>query len=193
MADNFGDDAGQQFYDWAIRIGFEAVRRSGFVAGQRELRATVRRLEGALGNAGDAARPLSYAADDIRDLLPEFSKLDLRELRPLDGFDEIKSAVDSGLSADGAWHGFIDEGDKTWLVFRTADAAEVADSFDRLASVAREAGSRAEEEVRLVGEGRDSEPLEDRAARAREAADAEHDAAERERPRVAHREETRAK
>lgn len=35
MADDFGDDAGQQIFDWALRLGMEGYRRGGGAAGLR--------------------------------------------------------------------------------------------------------------------------------------------------------------
>ena len=54
MADDFGDDAGQQIFDWALRLGMEGYRRGGGAAGQRAVEDAMGRLEAALENARDA-------------------------------------------------------------------------------------------------------------------------------------------
>ena len=54
MADDFGDDAGQQIFDWALRLGLEGYRRGGGPAEQRAVEEAIGRLEAALESARDA-------------------------------------------------------------------------------------------------------------------------------------------
>jgi hypothetical protein len=81
MADDFGDDAGQQIFDWALRLGLEGYRRGGGPAGQRAVEEAIGRLEAALESARDAVgaspalRPLP-GADEVAELRLALSRHD---------------------------------------------------------------------------------------------------------------------
>ncbi len=168
MADDFGDDAGQRLCDWAVRIGMEAARTGG---GDAELRYSVDALVRAMENARDMA-PVPDEGRNRGTRVPQgFAKLDLHEFRDLPDYDAVQAAIDSKLADAGLWHGFREEGEITWLVFRVADAPAVSNAFGDLARDARRAGDRAQEVVRerAADLSLDAEPLEERAQRAREA------------------------
>ena len=118
----------------------------------------------------------------------------------MEGYDEIRSAIDAKLTSASLEHALYEEGGHAYLLFRAQDAPQVADCFDSLASQAREAADRAAESVREqhrdVEHGdRDREPLEQRAQRARESAEAISggEAPERDLSRGAQRREERFK
>ena len=197
MAEDFGDDAGQQLYEWTMRIGLYASGRPGAGSSQEQVQRAVDRLTAALEHARDMAPD----AAGHEASLPEYAKLDLHEFKGLDDFPAVRSAIDTRLSSDGLLHYFNDdERGRSWLVFRTADAPGVSASFDTLVGDARKAGERAAAEIRSQTRrdreaGRDEEPLSERASRARAASRAQEETRAPEHapePRH-HKQETRAK
>lgn len=204
MADDFGDDAGQQIFDWALRLGLEGYRRGGGPAGQRAVEEAIGRLEAALESARDAigAQPEQSggvpkeARADAR-----FARLDMSEFAELEDGQRVISAVDAKLAANDIWHGMTEDGGTPWLVFKTADAPAVASTFDQLVSDTRDAASRAAERIRQEqereggsrGADRDREPLKERAERARRASEAQSHDTERDRAPEQDRVETRSK
>ena len=204
MADDFGDDAGQQIFDWALRLGMEGYRRGGGAAGQRAVEDAMGRLEAALENARDAigAKPgPSGGAPQAARTDARFARLDMSEFAALEDGQRIISAVDARLAANDLWHGMTEDGGTPWLVFKTADAPAVAYAFDQLVSDTKEAASRAAERIRQEqgrddrsrAADRDREPLKDRAERARRASDVQSHDAERGRAPEQNRAETRSK
>lgn len=205
MADDFGDDAGQQIFDWALRLGMEGYRRGGgAAAGQRAIEDAMGRLEAALENARDAigAKPgPSGGAPQAARTDARFARLDMSEFAALEDGQRIISAVDARLAANDIWHGMTEDGGTPWLVFKTADAPAVACAFDQLVSDTKEAASRAAERMRQEQErddrsraaDRDREPLKDRAERARRASDVQSHDAKRDRAPEQNRAETRSK
>jgi hypothetical protein len=197
MAEDFGDDAGQQLYEWTMRIGLYASGRPGACSSQEQVQRAVDRLTAALEHARDMApEAVGHEAS-----LPEYAKLDLHEFKGLDDFPAVRSAIDARLSSDGLLHYFNDdERGRSWLVFRTADAPGVSASFDTLVGDARKAGERAAAEIRSRARcdreaGRDEEPLAERATRVRVASKAQEETRAPEHapePRR-HKQETRAK
>ncbi len=197
MAEDFGDDAGQQLYEWTMRIGLYASGRPGAGSSQEQVQRAVDRLTAALEHARDMAPD----AAGHEASLPEYAKLDLHEFKGLDDFPAVRSAIDARLSSDGLLHYFNDdERGRSWLVFRTADAPGVSAGFDTLVGDARKAGERAAAEIRSLARcdreaGRDEEPLSERASRARAASRAQEETRAPEHapePRR-HKQETRAK
>ena len=184
MAEDFGDEAGQKLIDWATRIAMYQVRVGGPSAGERAMRDAAEQLTKALEAARDSLRdPASAELRTDGPALPEWAKLDLAEFQAMEGYDEIRSAIDAKLTSASLEHALYEEGGHAYLLFRAQDAPQVADCFDSLASQAREAADRAAERVREqhrdmehhrdVEHGdRDREPLEQRAQRARESAEA---------------------
>lgn len=204
MADDFGDDAGRQIFDWALRLGMEGYRRGGGAAGQRAVEDAIGRPEAALENARDAigAKPgPSGGAPQAARTDARFARLDMSEFAALEDGQRIISAVDAKLAANDIWHGMTEDGGTPWLVFKTADAPAVASAFDQLVSDTKEAASRAAERMRQEqvrddrsrAADRDREPLKDRAERARRASDVQSHDAERGRAPEQNRAETRSK
>ncbi|MCH3967816.1 MAG: hypothetical protein LKE50_04220 [Atopobiaceae bacterium] len=98
MAEDFGDDAGQQLYEWTMRIGplREQAPRGGLVPGAgAEGR---RQADGLRSSTRGTWRPMRRAT---RTSLPEYAKLDLHEFKELDDFPAVRSAIDARLSSDG--------------------------------------------------------------------------------------------
>ena len=201
MAEDFGDEAGQKLVDWATRIAMYQVRIGGPSSGERAMRDAAEQLTKALEAARDSLRdPASAEVRADGPALPEWAKLDLAELQEMEGYDEIRSAIDAKLTSASVEHALYEEGGHAYLLFRAQDAPQVADCFDSLASQAREAADRVAERVREqhrdVEHGdRDREPLEQRAQRARESAEAISggEAPERDLSRGAQRREERSK
>ena len=207
MAEDFGDEAGQKLVDWATRVAMYQVRIGGPSSGERAMRDAAEQLTKALEAARDSLR--SPEAAEVRTdgpALPEWAKLDLAEFQAMEGYDEIRSAIDAKLTSASLEHALYEEGGHAYLLFRAQDAPQVADCFDSLATQAREAADRAAERVReqhrdverhrdITHGDRDREPLEQRAQRARESAEAisSGEAPERDLSRGAQRREERSK
>lgn len=204
MADDFGDDAGQQIFDWALRLGLEGYRRGGGPAGQRAVEEAIGRLEAALESARDAVGASPGSPTEARQEVrtdARFARLDMSEFAELEDGQRVISAVDAKLTANDIWHGMTEDGGTPWLVFKTADAPAVASAFDQLVSDTKAAASRAAERIRQEqerddrsrGADRDREPLKERAERARRASEAQSRDTERERAPEQDRVETRSK
>lgn len=181
MAD-FGDDAGQQVYDWMFRLAMTRLTRAGLNSSEQALRDASDKLTCALESARDALRDPDKAVP-APNSMPEWAKLDLAEFQELEDFESVRGAIDTKLEECELPHAFYDEGQRCFLLFRTEHAPQVAEAFDDLAGQAKEAAERAAKEIRKQherGQGkdkarradRDSEPLEERAQRAREASEA---------------------
>lgn len=189
MPADYGDESGEKMLDnfarFAERMGVEAMRN----------RST--QIKRAFDNARDFAGEKQAPWNE----LTEWAKLDMREFKQIEGYDEIKQVIESKLKAKGvesAW--FNDEKvGKEHLLFRIADAKEVWQGFDELSKETE----RASELVCQASEkgldamfgksfqmkqaldnaqnltnskdaktGRDERPLEERAAQARKASEA---------------------
>ena len=204
MADDFGDDAGQQIFDWALRLGLEGYRRGGGPAGQRAVEEAIGRLEAALESARDAVGASPGSPTEARQEVrtdARFARLDMSEFAELEDGQRVISAVDAKLTANDIWHGMTEDGGTPWLVFKTADAPAVASAFDQLVSDTKAAAGRAAERIRQEqerddrsrGADRDREPLKERAERARRASEAQSHDTERDRAPEQDRVETRSK
>ena len=207
MAEDFGDEAGQKLVDWATRFAMYHAHIGGADHGERAMREAADRLTRALESARDSLLdPAGAEVHTEGPALPEWAKLDLHEFQELDGYDEIRSAIDIRLTSSSVEHALYEEGGHAYLLFRAQDAPRVADCFDSLATQAREAADRAAERVReqhrdverhrdINHRDRDREPLEQRAQRARESAEAISggEAPERDLSRGAQRREERSK
>lgn len=194
MAEDFGDEAGQRLVDWSVRFAMYHARIGGASHGERAMREAAEQLTRALEAARDSLRdPASAEMRTDGPALPEWAKLDLRDFQGLEGFDEIRSAIDLKLTSASLEHALYEEAGHAYLLFRSQDAPQVAECFDQLAGQARVAAERAAERVREQardrgrdadsgrdGQGRDGnsgadrdrEPIEQRAQRARESAEA---------------------
>ena len=207
MAEDFGDEAGQRLVDWSVRFAMYHARIGGASHGERAMREAAEQLTRALEAARDSLRdPASAEVRTDGPVLPEWAKLDLHDFQELEGFDEIRSAIDLKRTSDSLEHALYEEGGHAYLLFRSQDAPRVADCFDSLATQAREAADRAAERVReqprdmehhrdVEHSDRGREPLEQRAQRARESAEAISgaEAPERDLGRGAQRREERSK
>lgn len=200
MAEDFGDEAGQKLVDWATRFAMYHAHIGGADHGERAMREAADRLTRALESARDSLLdPAGAEVHTEGPVLPEWAKLDLHEFQELDGYDEIRSAIDIRLTSSSVEHALYEEGGHAYLLFRSQDAPRVAECLDSLARQARQAAERAIEHVREhsqeIEDERDREPLDQRARRARESAEAilGNEAPERDLSRGAQRREERSK
>ena len=200
MAEDFGDEAGQKLVDWATRFAMYHAHIGGADHGERAMREAADRLTRALESARDSLLdPAGAEVHTEGPALPEWAKLDLHEFHELDGYDEIRSAIDIRLTSSSVEHALYEEGGHAYLLFRSQDAPRVAECLDSLAGQARQAAERAIEHVREhsqeIEDERDREPLDQRARRARESAEAilGNEAPERDLSRGAQRREERTK
>ncbi|MBR0403950.1 MAG: hypothetical protein IJI68_01935, partial [Eggerthellaceae bacterium] len=113
MASDFGDEAGQELYDWMIRIGQDA--------GGKAMSDAAGRLAQALRNARSGIGPQAETEDAAR---PEWAKLDMAEFKELPEYESIQAAISAKLESAGLAHSFIDDqsNGKTYLLFRIEDA-----------------------------------------------------------------------
>lgn len=177
MAEDFGDEAGQRLIDWSVRFAMYNAHIGGPAYGERTMREAADRLAHALEEARDSLRdPASAEVQTGTPVLPEWARLDLHEFQELDGYEEVRSAIDLKLASASIEHALYEEGGHAYLLFRSQDAPRVADCLDSLAGQARQAAEHAIEHIREqrqeIEESRDREPLEQRAQRARESAEA---------------------
>ena len=200
MAEDFGDEAGQKLVDWATRFAMYHAHIGGADHGERAMREAADRLTRTLESARDSLLdPAGAEVHTEGPALPEWAKLDLHEFQELDGYDEIRSAIDIRLTSSSVEHALYEEGGHAYLLFRSQDAPRVAECLDSLAGQARQAAERAIEHVREhsqeIEDERDREPLDQRARRARESAEAilGNEAPERDLSRGAQRREERTK
>lgn len=201
MAEDFGDEAGQRLVDWAARYAMYQARVGGPAHGERAMREAAEQLAKALEDARDLLRdPSSAEVQTDVPALPEWAKLDLHEFQQMEGYEEIRSAIDAKLTSSSVEHALYEEGGRAYLLFRSQDAPRVADCLDSLAGQARQAADIAAERMREQArerghDDRDREPLEQRAQRARESAEAISHGGEpeREATRGAQRREERSK
>lgn len=147
MSGDFGDESGQKLIDdyirFAERVGIEKMRERAYSV----KRACDHAQAGAL--AEEARGDVPWAEPR------EWAKLDMGEFREIEGYDEIRSAIESKMSARGVefqWH--LDEGaDKEYLLFKIRDAREVWRGFGELSRESEEAcGKAAEAAQRSVEE-----------------------------------------
>ena len=177
MASDFGDEAGQELYDWMLRIGQDAGGKAmGDAAG---------RLAQALRNARSGLGSEAETADAER---PEWAKLDMAEFKGLPGYESVQAAISAKLESEGLAHTFLDDqsNGKTHLLFRIGDAekldgclGELIEQTEALAKKASEDLAR-EELAELKADERDNdreaedpdkEPLEKQAEYARAASE----------------------
>ena len=177
MASDFGDEAGQELYDWMLRIGQDA--------GGKAMSDAAGRLAQALRNARSG---IGLEAETAEAELPEWAKLDMAEFKELPEYESVQAAIAAKLESAGLAHSFLDDqsNGKTYLLFRIEDAErldgclgeliEQAEAAERKASddLTREADRQAREaerdDVREAGDP-DKEPLEKQAEYARAASE----------------------
>ncbi len=141
MPSDFGDESGEKLFDWMMDIGQEA--------GKEAMAGSAARMAMALRNAaGDAARKgVEPGKGEAADAVPEWAKLNLRELKELPEFDTVKDAIAAKLDREALAHEFYEEGGKSFLVFKVDEAPEVARCFNELADEAGRAYKQAEREL----------------------------------------------
>ena len=147
MADDFGDDAGGKLLDWSIRIMIERGR----LHARESSAGLARALRDARGMVapGDGAPPGGEARSG-------WAKLDVRDLASVEGWEDVRGAVDAELDARGIAHEWFEDertGERR-LLFRTGDARGLADSLGSLAEKVEAAHERA---ARAVGRAREAE------------------------------------
>ena len=122
MASDFGDEAGQELYDWMIRIGQDA--------GGKAMSDAAGKLVQALRNARSGISPEAETEDAAR---PEWAKLDMAEFKELPEYESIQAAISAKLESAGLAHSFIDDqsNGKTYLLFRIAGQGRRAEGLRR--------------------------------------------------------------
>lgn len=194
MAEDFGDDAAQQLYDWLFRAGSLATqtnRSSSFEEALNKLADRLRETETAkkTQELPDRARDLGNNRQDS----PKRIRLNMGELKEIGDFEQIKSLIDTGLRRRGIPHRFVRRGNESYLDFYLTDAPKVSAYLNHLIKGTRQASQRLQNKTnsqRQRGElnshsnrdktpkdpsffkkqiSRDTEPLKARATRVREA------------------------
>ena len=173
MASDFGDEAGQELYDWMLRIGQDA--------GGKAMSDAAGKLVQALRNARSGVGSEATAGDGERS---EWAKLDMAEFKELPEYENVQAAISAKLDSAGLVHSFLDDqsNGKTYLLFRTDDAERLdgclGELIEQTEAVAEKAaaGLDRETERQLQKEEReeddpDKEPLEKRAEEARAASE----------------------
>lgn len=156
MATDFGDESGEKLFDWMLRVGQEAGQEvlAKSAKGLAEaIRSTCASIEKSEGSGGVAAKA------------PEWAKLSMREFEGLPEYETLADMISSQLKKGGVEHAFANEGGKRFLVFKANEAPSVAQAFRRIEESIPEARERAK------GALVKGEPLKERAARARAAAE----------------------
>lgn len=174
MSSDFGDDSGEKLFDNLLRIG----ERMGEDAMARH----ADKLHSAFENAKKGAT----RGKSDEDACVEWAKLDMHEFQELEGYEEIKGAIESKLKSHGVEPTWFDDRakGKEYLLFRIADAHQVWESLDELSCETEDARSRASEQLKKDVEiVRDSRTLEEKAKDARETSKALEDGAGKSRRR----------
>ena len=174
MATDFGDESGEKLFDWMLRVGQEAGQEALAKSAKglaEAIRSTCAGIEKSEGSGGAAAKTTEWA------------KLSMREFEDLPEYETLADMISSQLKKEGVEHAFANEGGKRFLVFKAKETPSVARAFRRIEESIPEACERAKG---VLAKG---EPLKERAARARAAA--EQIAQKADKPReieIAHRE-----
>lgn len=173
MASDFGDEAGQELYDWMLRIGQDA--------GGKAMSDAAGKLVQALRNARSGVGSEATAGDGER---PEWAKLDMAEFKELPEYESVQAAISAKLDSAGLAHSFLDDqsNGKTYLLFRTDDAENLdvclGELIEQTEDVAEKASAGLEREIERQSreeereeDDPDKEPLEKRAEEARAASE----------------------
>ena len=125
MADDFGDDAGDKLLEWSMRIMIER--------GRLHARESSAGLARALRDAQERVSPGGGAPQGEE--RNGWAKLDVRDLASVEGWDDVRAAIDAELDARGIAHEWFEDGrtGERRLLFRTGDARGLADSLGSLA------------------------------------------------------------
>lgn len=163
MASDYGDEAGEKLFDWMLRMGQDAS--------QDAIRASAERLKSAIRNLrGQIDEPHAEAE---REGVREYARLNLSEFEELPDYASLREIIDARLDAAAIEHDIASIDGYDHLIFRVGDAPEVDEAFKELERDADAACERAvKERGRDLNAERDAEPLEQKAAAAREASHA---------------------
>lgn len=185
MPSDFGDESGEKFCDWLMKIGQDA--------GQDAMHAAARKLSIALKKTkGDTAPEYVEKV--------EWARLNMVELETIEGYDSIKQILQKALTKADIDHSFMTDkqtGHES-LLFRVEDAGKVDRVFDELIGDVETSLRRADAELSKGDEpdkakaketSRDDEPLDARATRVRESAKALEGSHDRSRERASERED----
>lgn len=156
MATDFGDESGEKLFDWMLRVGQEA--------GQEALTKSAEGLAEAIKSTC-ATIEKSEGLGDVAAKTPEWAKLSMREFEDLPEYETLADMISAQLKKDGVEHAFANEGENRFLVFKANEAPSAAQAFRRIEESIPEACERAK------GALTKGEPLKERAARARAAAE----------------------
>lgn len=148
MADDFGDDAGGKLLEWSMRIMIER--------GRLHARESSAGLARALRDAQERVAPGGAPQGEERNW---WAKLDVRDLASVEGWEDVRAAIDAELDARGIAHEWFEDGrtGERRLLFRTGDARGLADSLGSLADKVEAAHEQA---ARAVGSARETEEAE---------------------------------
>ena len=163
MASDYGDEAGEKLFDWMLRMGQDAS--------QDAIRASAERRKNAIRNLrGQIDEPLAEAEhESVRD----YARLNLSEFEELPDYASLREIIDARLDAAAIEHDIASIDGHDHLIFKVEDAPEVDEAFKELERDADAACERAvKERGRDLSAERDAEPLEQKAAAAREASHA---------------------
>lgn len=156
MATDFGDESGEKLFDWMLRVGQEA--------GQDALAKSAKGLAEAIrSTCADIEKTFGAQRDEAE--APEWAKLSMRQFDGLPEYETLADMVSAQLKKEGVEHAFANEGGRRFLVFKANEAPSVAQAFRRIEDSIPEACERAK------GALAKGEPLKERAARARAAAE----------------------
>ena len=163
MATDFGDESGEKLFDWVLRIGQDASEQAMFASAEK-LKNALRNARGEIGGKGP---------EDAAGQPSEWAKLSMGQFASLPEYRSIKEIIDGKLAGEGIEHAFFEDKGKEHLLFKVEDAPSVSRAFGDLEKQADIALDRALEACGKTREQiRDAQPLEERAASARESAKA---------------------
>ena len=95
MASDFGDESGEQLFDWMLRVGQDA--------GEDAMRKTASKLVSALKKTkGDIVGDGEAISESEK---PEWARLSLDELSSVEGYETIREILHSRLQEAGVEHG----------------------------------------------------------------------------------------
>lgn len=162
MATDFGDESGEKLFDWMLKIGQDA--------GEQAMLASAERLKNAFKNARGE---ISGSSEKGPEEIAEWAKLSMEQFAELPEYESIKEIIDEKLNQQSIEHNFFNDGGKEYLLFRVEDAPDVSRTFEDLEEQTDIACDKAlESRGKTREQVRDSQPLEQRAAEAREGAKA---------------------
>lgn len=165
MPSDFGDESGEKLFDWMLKVGQDASEAALLSSAER-LKGAFRSVRGEIGQMAEGA--------PAGEKTPEWGKLSMAQFEELPEYETIKEAIDSRLDAQKIEHDFFTDKDgRDFLLFRLEDAPDVSGAFKDLEEQTDRALDKAlEERGKARDDARDAEPLEERAANARNASKA---------------------